>query len=142
MHSMIRKTSSALILTLGLTSAAAWGANHNVTVGFEGFSFRDATTLTNVSNIVAGDTITFTNAGGTHNVTSNPGAITTFHCSNACGTAPTGNPNGTLWVQTITFPTAGTIGYFCEQHGAPGQGMFGTINVATLPVELQSYKID
>lgn len=142
MYTMLCKAAAALIVaTLGSVSASAWAANHNVSVGgAAGLVFVDATTGTNVTNITAGDTVTFTNAGGTHNVTSNPGAITTFHCSAACGAAPTGNPDGTSWSQTITFPTAGTIGYHCEAH--QGFGMVGTINVATLPVELQSFEID
>jgi plastocyanin len=41
----------------------------------------------------------------------------------------------------VAFPDPGTAGYHCEIHGAPGAGMFGTINVTT-PVDLQSFSID
>ena len=141
MRSMLRKTRTALIVaTFGLASASAWAANHNVTVGGSaGLVFVDAGTGTNVTNIAAGDTVTFTNSGGTHNAASDPGAVTAFHCSNACGTAPIGNPDGSAWSATITFPTPGTIPYHCDAHQS--FGMVGTINV-TVPVDLQSFKID
>ena len=122
---------------LGLASANAWAVDHAVTVGGSGNVFTPSTLA-----IAAGDTVTFTNAGGFHNVTSDPGAVTSFHCSDACGPAPTGNPSGNLWSQTITFPDVGTIGFFCEAHGGPGgQGMSGVITV-TVTVELQSFEVD
>ena len=55
--------------------------------------------------------------------------------------AERGHRSAAAWSATVAFPTPGTIGYFCEVHGAPGQGMFGTINV-TIPVELQSFDVD
>jgi len=137
MRSLLRTTTTTgLAVLVGLASASAWAADHPVTVGGGSLTFSPSTL-----SISAGDTVTFTNAGGLHNVTSDPGAVTQFHCSAACGASPAGDPNSTLWSQTITFPTAGTVGYYCEQHGAPGQGMFGTITV-TIPVELQSFEID
>jgi len=33
------------------------------------------------------------------------------------------------WLVTVAFPNAGTVGYFCEPHGSPGSGMYGTIEV-------------
>jgi len=138
MRSLLRTTAKVGIAAIvGFASASAWAADHPVTVGFGGGLVFSPATL----SISAGDTVTFTNAGGLHNVTSDPGAVTSFHCSNACGAAPIGNPNSTLWSQTIAFPTPGTIGFFCEQHGAPGQGMSGTITV-TIPVELQTFEVD
>ena len=144
MRSLLCKTAAAgLAGTLGLASASSWAVtNHVVTVGgAAGNRFTDAQTGTNVTNIAAGDTVTFTNAGGFHNAESDPGAITSFHCSDVCGTSPTGDASSNLWSATVTFPTPGTIGYHCNIHGAPGQGMFGTINV-TVPVELQSFDVD
>jgi len=137
MRSLLRKAKTAgIVATLGLASASAWAVDHPVTVGGGPLSFSPATL-----SIAAGDTVTFTNAGGLHNIASDPGAVTSFHCSDACGASPTGNPSSNLWSQTITFPTPGTVGYFCEQHGSPGQGMFGTITIA-VPVSLQSFEID
>jgi plastocyanin len=137
MRSSLRTTKIAgFAAMLALASTSAWAVDHPVTVG-PGTTFSPA----NLS-IAAGDTVTFTNVGGLHNVTSDPGAVTSFHCSDACGAAPTGNPSSNLWSQTIAFPTAGTIGYYCEQHGGPGgQGMSGSISVV-IPVELQSFDVD
>jgi len=87
--------------------------------------------------IAPGDTVTFKNdiAGlGFHNVTSDDGAITSFHCSDACGASPAGNPSGNAWSSTVAFPSEGTIGYYCEAHGASGGiGMSGIIIVASTP---------
>lgn len=81
--------------------------------------------------IAAGDTVTFRNGGGFHNVVSDPGSVTTFRCANGCdGASGNGNLSSAAWSATVTFPTAGTIGYYCEAHGAPnGAGMSGTITV-------------
>jgi plastocyanin len=124
-------------VALGLASASALAADHPVSVGGGGLTFSPA-----VLNISAGDTVTFTNAGGFHNAVSNPGAVTSFRCANGCdGDGGNGDPSSTAWSATVAFPTPGTIGYFCEIHGAPGQGMSGTINV-TIPVELQTFEVD
>lgn len=137
MRSASRKTITfGIVATLGLFSASAFAANHNVTVGGATLTFSPST-LT----IAAGDTVTFTNAGGFHNAESDPGAVTSFHCSDACGTSPVGDASSNLWSSVVTFPTAGTVGYHCHIHGGPGQGMFGTITV-TVPVELQSFDVD
>jgi plastocyanin len=124
MFAMFGKTIAALILAaFGLASASAWAANHNVTVGGSaGNVFVDAATVpaTNLTTIAAGDTVTFTNAGGFHDVLSDPGAATSF---------TSGSASSDAWSLTVTFPTPGTVGYHCDIHGAPGQAMFGTITV-------------
>jgi plastocyanin len=128
--------------TLGLASATAFAANHTVTVAPAGnaFSFSPADVT-----IAAGDTVTWTYAGGgaPHNVVSDPGSVTSFRCANGCdGAGGNGAPSSSAWTATVTFPTAGTIGYFCEVHGAAGgQGMAGTVTV-TVPVTLQSFDVD
>jgi plastocyanin len=129
MRSMLCKTRTALVVaTFGLASASAWATTWQVNVGDpNGHAFTPQTL-----NISAGDTVTWTNGGGFHSVLSDPGAVTSF-TSGAASSAP--------WTLTVTFPTPGTAGYHCIIHGAPGQGMFGTINV-TVPVDLQSFKID
>lgn len=77
-------------------------------------------------NIDVGDTVTFRNGGGFHNVVADDGS---WRCSNECGTGSAGAPSSDTWSSSRTFTEAGTFGYFCEVHGAPGSGMFGTIIV-------------
>jgi MYXO-CTERM domain-containing protein len=77
--------------------------------------------------IEAGDSVTFINKGGYHNVVADDGS---FRCAHGCDAeGGNGNASDDLWVATITLTTPGTVGYFCEPHGAPGSGMYGTINV-------------
>ena len=110
---------SALCMAAASTSRAA---NWSVDVGGAQFAFAPAT-LT----IIAGDTVTFVNKGGFHNVAADDGS---FRCAQGCdGSGGDGNPSHVLWSATVTFPSPGTIGYHCEIHGAPGLGMFGTITV-------------
>jgi plastocyanin len=137
MRFTLRSTLAAgVAATLALASTTAFAVNHQVTAN------PNLTFTPQFLTINAGDTVTFTNTGGFHNVASDPGAVTSFHCSTACGTSPTGDPSGALWSQTITFSTPGTVGYHCEAHGSPGQAMFGTITVSPTPVDLQSFEVD
>lgn len=79
--------------------------------------------------IQAGDSVTFLNLGGNHNVVADDGS---FRCAHGCdgdGLGGSGNASASLWFATVTFPNAGTVGYFCEPHGSPGSGMYGTIEV-------------
>ncbi len=79
--------------------------------------------------IQAGDTVTFLNLGGYHNAVADDGS---FRCAHGCdgdGAGGNGNPTADLWIATVAFPTPGTVGYFCEPHGSPGSGMYGTITV-------------
>ncbi len=129
MHRILDVPLRALLATaLAAGSASALAANHTVTVGGSGLVFTPQ-----VLNIAAGDTVTFTNAGGFHNAQSDAGAVTAFS---------TGAPSSDPWSSTVAFPTPGSIGYYCAIHGGPnGQGMSGTINV-TVPVDLQSFDVD
>ena len=80
-------------------------------------------------SIRAGDSVTFLNLGGFHNVVADDGS---FRCAHGCdndGQGGDGNASNSLWVVTLTFATPGTVGYFCEPHGAPGSGMYGSIEV-------------
>lgn len=87
--------------------------------------------------INVGDTVTFINDPdnpGFHNAQSNPDAVTQFRCANGCDGVGGGNgdPSGELWTATVTFDTAGTVGYYCEIHGDPGGGgMSGVITVVS-----------
>jgi len=83
--------------------------------------------------IQAGDSVTFLNLGGLHNVVADDGS---FRCAHGCdgdGLGGSGNASGDLWFATVVFPTPGTVGYFCEPHGSPGSGMYGSIEVLAPP---------
>jgi plastocyanin len=108
---------------------AAHATDHIVT------ALSNMTFSPSVITINAGDTVTFKNGGGTHNVVSNPGSVTVFRCANGCdGSGGNGNLSSAAWSATVTFPTAGTIGYYCQAHGSPGAGMSGTITVKAVPM--------
>ena len=87
--------------------------------------------------INAGDTVTFTNAGGVHNAHST-GGPTAFACAVDCVSST--SPSGAAWSDVVTFPTAGTVTYQCDQHAL--SNMTGTITVQALPVRLQSFDVD
>jgi plastocyanin len=85
--------------------------------------------------IAPGDTVTFSNGAGFHNVVSDTGAMVQFRCANGCDGVGTGNgdPAGPGWTATVTFPNEGTEPFHCEVHGADGGiGMSGTITVTTI----------
>ncbi len=76
-----------------------------------------------------GDTVTWRNAGGLHNVVADDGS---FRCATGCDGVGGGNgePSSSAWSFSRTFTTPGNVNYFCEVHGAPGgRGMAGTIQV-------------
>lgn len=128
----------ALLAATLLASGSAWAANHNVAVGGNGQLVFTPSSV----NVQVGDTVTFTNAGGFHNVASvnqDPNAGFTFRCAVNC----TDNNQGSnaAWVAVITIPPSAAhadIPYMCEVHG---QTMSGTLTV-TNPVSLQSFEID
>jgi plastocyanin len=123
----IRLSAAALGL---LFSAAAFAANHVVTAR------SDLTFSPSSLTITAGDTVTFRNGGGFHNVVSDPGSVTSFRCANGCdGAGGNGNLSSLSWSATVAFPTAGAVGYFCEAHGSSGGvGMSGRITIQAAPV--------
>lgn len=116
------------VLLLSLSFAAS-ATDHTVMVGGTGLVFTPST-LT----IAVGDTVTFKNAGGVHNVVADDG---TFHCANGCSDNDSGygygggagSPNGTAWSFQTTYSSVGTFGYHCEMHGSAGSGMFGSVTV-------------
>ncbi|HEX7914752.1 plastocyanin/azurin family copper-binding protein [Rudaea sp.] len=104
---------------------SATASDHQVSVGGSNDAFSPSTLTIN-----AGDTVTFTEVSGSHNVVSDTPGL--FRCANGCdgdGKGGNGNVAGNNWSVTISFPTAGTFGYYCEAHGAPGVGMYGTVRV-------------
>ncbi len=112
-------------LALGsLEVAAACGATFTVR------SLSNNTFVPSNLTIHAGDSVRFVNQGsGLHNVIEDGGA---FRCAEGCdGQGGDGDPSSADWSFTLTFPTAGTIGYYCDVHGSPGVGMIGKIQVIT-----------
>jgi plastocyanin len=112
------------VLTLfvwALAAPPARAANATVDVGGSaGLAFVPATVTINV-----GETVTWTNRGGTHDVLEDHGA---FRCANGCDdTGGDGDVAGNLWSVTRTFNQAGTFGYHCQLHGV--NGMRGTVVV-------------
>lgn len=67
--------------------------------------------------IQAGDTVTWSNSGGAHNIVADDGSFTN------------GQVSASAWTYTRTFPQPGEFGYYCAPHGGPGQGMWGKIIV-------------
>jgi len=137
-----RYSSAKLLALLSLmligNPLLALAANFNVLAGSGGTVFFPASIT-----IAPGDTITFKNSGGLHNVVANDGS---FRCANGCdndGNNGNGNVSASSWHAIVTFSTVGTFGYFCEEHGTATTGMRGQIIVkATTPVQLQSFYVD
>jgi plastocyanin len=101
-----------LILLLLLSSTSALAADHRVTAGGSANVFNPRSVTIN-----AGDTVTFVNGGGFHNVVADDNSFTS------------GDPSDNFSF-TQAFPTAGSFHYYCAVHGAPGGiGMSGTIVV-------------
>jgi plastocyanin len=79
-----------------------------------------------VVNLLAGGTMTFSNGSGLHNVNAQGGV--TFRCANGCdGQGGSGEPSTSTWSFAITFPSAGTTNYVCDEHASVG--MAGSIIV-------------
>jgi plastocyanin len=111
----LRTRSLTPFLLLSL-AAAAHGADVPVTVS--NFVFSPATVTIN-----EGDSVTWTNTGGFHNVS-----------SDTPGLFRSGDPAPAPWTYSHTFATAGTFPYYCEIHGAVGgAGMSGVVTVVPLP---------
>ena len=120
------KLHSLFWLATVLLSAAGAGRAATVTVtATAGNTFSPA-----VVNINAGDSVLFKfGAGAPHNVVADDNS---FRCAKGCdGDGAGGNGNvATGWSFTKTFPSAGTIKYYCEAHGTPnGGGMAGQVIV-------------
>lgn len=100
---------------LGLSAAAT---NHQVQVGSNFFSPA-------ILSISVGDTVTWTQVSGTHNVN---GSTSTFS-NNPVGFG-NGSPAGGTWTYTFVFTTAGTYGYQCDPHPSSMQGLITVYSVA------------
>ena len=105
----------SLILTF--ISLAAFATNHNVSVTS---SFTPSTLSIN-----QGDTVTWTQASGTHNVNGNqstfPGNPASFG---------SGSVAGGVWTYSYVFSTPGVYNYHCDPHSS---FMIGSITVSSSP---------
>lgn len=120
----LHRGAAALALLLGTVALHAGAATVIVNVGGTGNVFSPQTV-----NIDPGDKVTFVNKGGFHNAVADDGS---FRCAQGCdgdGRNGSGNASRANWVASVVFTQPGRVGYFCEVHGTPGTGMFGSIVV-------------
>lgn len=128
MRTHVSRTWPAWLLLLATASAGA--ATHTVIVGgntSDGGYGTTALLSFSPSNltIAAGDSVTFTNAGGAHNVAADDGS---FRCAAGCdGQGGNGSISSADWSSTVVFNQAGTVNYHCEAHAS--MGMTGSITV-------------
>src|SRR4051794_20439238 len=87
----------SLAASLAAVTAPARAVNHTVTLSGMAYSPSNLT-------IQAGDSVTWTNNGGSHNVHAEDG---TFRCANGCDPVGEGDPSGNAWSFTRTFDTPG-----------------------------------
>jgi plastocyanin len=112
-----------VVVVLALVANSLSAATVGVTVSNFKFSPNNLT-------INAGDTVTFSNISGSHNVLADDNSFTS------------GPVAGSPWSFSQTFNSAGTFRYYCVAHGAPGGvGMSGviTVNATTPTINLGGY---
>jgi len=110
---------SALVLGVAIVVASAAAADQSVTAGGATNRFNPQ-----VVYALSGENITWTNIGGTHNVTADDNS---FRCANGCDdTGGDGTP-AAGWQFTRSFSGPAYIPYHCQVHGA--MGMVGAIRV-------------
>jgi plastocyanin len=98
------------------TTTPAPGNTVTVTVGSNFFN-------PGVVTINVGDTVVWVRESGVHNVRADDGSF-------QLGEGDTGLPGSTWTRVSHTFTEPGTIGYFCQLHGASGGGgMAGAVEV-------------
>lgn len=95
------------LLLIALWPAAAAAEEHMVTV-------MDTIFTPDELDIQVGDTVTWTNTGGVHNVDADDGSFTS------------GPVSGDAWVFSQTFHEGGVVTYHCDNHPVL---MTGTINI-------------
>jgi plastocyanin len=102
-----------LILACALfTALPSPAATVDVTVGGTDLVFDPQTVHINV-----GDTVRWTNAGGTHDVHADDNSFSIAS-------------SGSAWTFSHTFTEPGLVGYYCTIHGGPGGiGMSGSVVV-------------
>ena len=120
-------------LSLLLCASPAFAADYTIEVGgqTDGGGYYGGTTPVLMFSPTAltvnvGDSVTFINYGGQHNVTSDTPGL--FRCAKGCdGAGGDGTPSTDAWTSKVTFNNPGTFGFHCEIHNA--MGMRGTITV-------------
>ena len=106
---------SAAVVAVAVMAGPAGGSRHApATVTANNYSFSPPEVVIN-----QGETVTWTNAGGSHNV-----VIEAESFESPSPEAPPGPPN---WPVTHAFNTPGTFTYYCRPHR--GLGMTGTVTV-------------
>ena len=125
MRAHIVNMGSALLL---LAASSTWAADHRVTVGGStggAYDYPVMRFFPSQLTIAVGDTVTFVNGGGTHNVAADDGS---FRCAQGRnGAGGNGSPSDSQWSATVRFDSPGSFGYHCEVHES--MGMRGTITV-------------
>jgi plastocyanin len=106
-------SSSTTTSSSSTTSTTNAGSTMDVTVGGASNTYQPDSI-----DIVSGDSVRFTNAGGNHNVVWVDGA------------PGSGSPSTSAWVHTRTFGSAGAFTFYCSVHGSPASGMRGTVTVS------------
>lgn len=115
-----------LLFSLLLSIAgSAWADHYTVeSLANNTFSPRDLT-------INVGDTVTWVNRGGRHNVLSNDGSV---RCAEGCdGAGGNGDPSTSAWSFSLTFNSEELFEYICELHA--GIGMVGSVRVVAATSE-------
>lgn len=113
---------AVLATFLAIGAGPAGAVDHPVTAN------DDLTFTPEVLVIDPGDTVTWSNTGGLHNVIADDGS---FHCANGCDeTGGNGTASSGLWSFTLPFPDPENVGYHCEIHGSASSGMYGVVIVA------------
>jgi plastocyanin len=106
------------VLAALAVAAPAQAADHTVTAGGGANVFAPADVT-----VVQGDSVTWSNAGGPHNVRFDDDS---FEMPAA--------PDSAAWSVSRTFSALGVFRYYCEAHGLPnGVGMSGTVSVVAAP---------
>jgi plastocyanin len=105
----------AVVLAVAVTVAGDAGAADMTVNALSGPNrFAPASVTIN-----QGDTVTWHNMSGTHNVQFNDGSY-----------EMPANPSSSMWTVTRTFNTPGTFTYICRQHGT---SMSGSVTVQAAP---------
>jgi plastocyanin len=112
----LRLLGVCVVVAALVPSASALGNNQTVTAQTVGTS---NTFTPSTVTVFQGETVTWNNGGGFHNVKFDDGSFT-----------QPPSPSTAAWKVSRTFDTPGSFRYYCQVHGGPGGvGMSGIVNV-------------